>query len=345
VINKNGLLTSMNPEAERLLGWKEAELLNKNIHDVIHCKKADGTLLSSKECPVHDLIKNGGRYSSEDEMFTRKDGGIFSASVVASPILEGENILGAVIAFRDITERKKLQDEFLRLQQLESIGILAGGIAHDFNNLLQAIMGNISFAKMLLPPQDKVSSILDEAEKAAYRARELSYRLITFSKGGSPVKTTVSIAKVINQAVKFSLRGRKCKLELSIPDQLLLVADENQMLQVFNDMLTNACEAMPEGGLLRISVKDAIVSEQDNLPLPAGKYLKISIQDTGCGIPEKQLARIFDPYFTTKEMGSSKGMGLGLSICHSIIIKHGGHITVESKVGEGTTFHIYLPTS
>jgi PAS domain S-box-containing protein len=247
---------------------------------------------------------------------------------------------------QDITERKMMEAEVLKKQKLESIGILAGGIAHDFNNLLQAMMGNISLAMMLTNPKENTFPLLEQAMKASEQAKGLSYRLLTFSRGGDPVRRIVSVKTLLQESISLSLSGSNVACELSLPEDLdLFEVDKGQMNQVFNNLLINAKEAMPGGGTVEISAANVRITGSDNLPLKEGHYVKISLADHGIGIPAKHLPRIFDPYFSTKDRGSEKGMGLGLAICHSIITKHEGHIAVESKDGGGTAFHIYLPAS
>jgi len=242
---------------------------------------------------------------------------------------------------RDISERKKFEAEMARNDKLESIGILAGGIAHDFNNLLTAIFGNITLAKMYANRQSEVYKRLEESEKAAQRARDLTYQLLTFSKGGAPVKKTISLQELVKESASFVLRGSNVKCEFSFPGDLWPVeADEGQMSQVFNNLIINGAHAMSDGGTLQVYCGNVIVDQSD-LPLAKGKYSLISFMDHGTGIPKEHLSKIFDPYFTTKK----KGSGLGLSTSYSIVRSHGGHLMVESDMGIGTTFKIYLPAS
>jgi len=252
----------------------------------------------------------------------------------------GQPIALAAIS-RDISERKKLEEEMARGDKLNSIGILAGGIAHDFNNLLTAIFGNITLAKMYANRQSEVYRRLEESEKAAERARDLTHQLLTFSKGGAPVKRTISLQELAKESANFVLRGSNVKCEFSFPDDLWHVeADEGQISQVLNNIIINATHAMSEGGTVQMYCGNVFVDQSD-LPLAKGKYILISIMDHGTGITKKHLSKIFDPYFTTKQ----KGSGLGLSTSYSIVSGHGGHISVESYPGIGTTFRIYLPAS
>ena len=246
----------------------------------------------------------------------------------------------------NITERKKMEEEILKAKKLESVGTLAGGIAHDFNNLLQAILGSISLAKMHADPGDKIHKFLDTAEKVSMRASDITKQLITFAQGGAPVKRTMYIGEFIKNTVHFFLSGSNVTAKLCIESDLTPVdVDEGQIRQVIHSIVSNATEAMPEGGILTIAVENVDIDVTDELPLSEGKYARVTLSDCGTGIPGENISRIFDPFFTTKEMGSQKGTGLGLAVSYSIIKNHNGLITVESGVGVGTTFHIYLPAS
>ena len=228
------------------------------------------------------------------------------------------------------------------MEKLESIGTLAGGIAHDFNNILTSILGNITLAKMSLQSPDKIIRRLGEAEKAVGNAKNLTQQLLTFSRGGSPVKKTASILELVRDTCEFAARGSNVRCEFSIPDDIYPVdVDVGQISQVISNLIINAEHAMPEGGVIRVRLENVSVSEGDGLSLKDGKYLKLSIKDQGVGIPAKILPKIFDPYFTTKQ----KGSGLGLATAYSIVKNHEGLITAESEPGVGTTFHIYLPAS
>ena len=242
----------------------------------------------------------------------------------------------------DITERKKAEEELLRAQKLESLGILAGGIAHDFNNILTTILGNVSMARMQVAPEGEPFEMLSEAETASIRAQKLTKQLLTFAKGGAPVKETTSIKDILKESPSFVLRGSKSRCEFSIAEDLWPAEiDVGQISQVINNIVINANQAMPEGGIIQVAAENLIINAGHGLPVNPGRYIRISIKDQGVGIAEKHLKSIFDPYFTTKHDGS----GLGLATTYSIIKKHEGHITVESRLGVGTTFHIYLPAS
>ncbi len=243
---------------------------------------------------------------------------------------------------RDVSDKKRVEEEMLKAQKIESIGILAGGIAHDFNNLLTGVLGNISMAQMHLSPEQTPYTRLAAAHKAAARAQDLTRQLLTFSTGGAPIKKHGSIGALLKDWATFGLRGSTVRPEFAIPAGLWFVEmDEGQISQVVNNLIINAAQAMPEGGTLRIACQNVEIQKGHRNALPKGKYVKISISDKGQGIPPELLPKIFDPYFTTKPHGS----GLGLATSYSIVAKHGGLLTVESELGVGTTFHFYLPAS
>ncbi|MBC7963724.1 MAG: PAS domain-containing protein, partial [Steroidobacteraceae bacterium] len=246
----------------------------------------------------------------------------------------------------DITEHKRLSDEINRAHNLESVGLLAGGLAHDFNNVLNIIYGNISFARMLAGDNTAIVEPLADAEEACERAKELGIRLQAFSQGSSPAKTSIALPAIIEDAAGAAFKGSNILHSLSAADDIFPVeADPRQIRQVFENLLANAKEALPDGGTVRIGIENCVVDGNSGLPLGSGRYVCIALQDDGRGIPEEHLPKIFDPYFSTKDTYSQRGMGLGLSTCHAILKRHGGHISVESKSGIGTRVTIYLPAS
>ena len=240
----------------------------------------------------------------------------------------------------EISQKKRMENELLRMQKLESIGVLAGGIAHDFNNILTGIMGNLSLLRFHIFPGDKAYKMLEGAEKASLRARDLTQRLLTFAKGGEPVKKLSLLTDLIKESCEFSLSGSKTECHYFFDPELWPVeVDEGQISQVINNLALNAIQSMPEGGNIEVDCRNFEIAKDGYLPLLPGQYIRISIKDSGMGISPEQLAKIFDPFFTTKERGS----GLGLTTSYSIIKKHGGHITADSATGAGTTFNVYLP--
>lgn len=325
-----------NSVGEQFGGIPTAQLLGQNC-----CKLVHGSEGPLPGCPFEKMLHTRQRETIE---LQSPDGDRWLTITVDPVIDDHGNLLGAVHIVRDITEQKKMEEELLKAKKLESIGILAGGFAHDYNNLLTAIIGNMSLAKLYLKPDDKAFKPLKEMETAAIRAAELTKKIITFAKGGEPVKKAASISQLLKSRVEHALSGSDIKCELAIPDDLWPIQiDEYQIGEVINNLVINAAEAMPRGGTIKATAENVRIAEENTLWLKKGKYLKISIEDEGAGIPDEVLEKIFDPYFSTKEMGTKKGMGLGLSICHSIIKRHGGHIGVESRVGVGTTFYFYLP--
>jgi two-component system, cell cycle sensor histidine kinase and response regulator CckA len=244
--------------------------------------------------------------------------------------------------FTDITKWESMQSEILKAQKLESVGILAGGIAHDFNNLLTGILGNISFAGLLLELSHPARKPLDHAEKASLRAAELAHQLLTFARGGQPVKKRVSVGKLVQESLSLALHGSKVRGDVDIPASVHAIeADEGQINQAFNNVIINAVQAMPSGGTLIVKGENVSLAAQNSAALPAGDYVTISFCDQGSGISHDELQRIFDPYFTTK----AGGTGLGLASVHSIVRKHNGKMEVDSTLGEGTTFTFYLPSA
>jgi len=290
---------------------------------------------------VFDIVMNGGSFVGEVKMLD-KDRKERDIHLRAYSIKNKEGkVVGLVGVHNDVTEKLLLEEERLKTQKLESIGTLAGGIAHDFNNLLQGVFGYISLAKMTSKNPEKSAAALEQAEKSLHQSVNLTTQLLTFSKGGEPTKKLIDLRPVIENTAKFALSGSRSDLRMNIPEGLWQAeADGGQLGQVIQNIVLNADQSMPVGGT--IAVATANMAEGDAL-LPAGltkgDYVMIAIQDTGAGIPEKYLSKIFDPYFTTKE----KGSGLGLATSYSIIKNHGGMIDVRTKYGEGSTFMIYIP--
>ncbi len=243
---------------------------------------------------------------------------------------------------QEIVKRETMEQDLLRAQKLESLGVLAGGIAHDFNNLLASIMNHVSLAMLDLDPSQEPYRQIEGAERAALRARDLTQQLLTFSKGGAPVRKVIQLGPVIAEASGFALRGSRVRSDLEIPRDLWPVnADEGQISQVIHNLVINADQSMPDGGVVAVHCRNVTVEEQGSLPLLPGRYVLITVSDQGSGIAEDHRNRIFDPYFTTKQ----KGIGLGLAMTYSIITKHEGHIRIASELGKGTTFSVYLPAA
>jgi PAS domain S-box-containing protein len=306
-----------------------------------HCEfeKRD---LPCPHCPGDVSLKTGGIAMVETEGVD-KDGNRIAVQIHTVPLPGKDGQPEAFIeVVENITERRLAEAERDKVQKLESLGVLAGGIAHDFNNILTGIMGNISFARMLVGEEHKAYKRLLESEKAAKRAGELTHQLLTFARGGEPVRTSVDVQQLIDEALSFALRGSNVKGSLVChPGIWQLDADPGQMSQVFNNLLINARQAMPLGGNVAVTAGNIEVHGGDPAPVVPGRYVRITVADEGSGIAPEHVSRIFDPYFTTKELGS----GLGLASLHSIIKRHGGAVTVSSLPGAGTTFTLFLPAA
>ncbi len=338
-----GKIIMINNAAETLTGWSAKDALGQPLKTVFNVAvdlaaqaRAQRGFRNEAQSILVNLPENASLHS--------KAGGEHVIEQVASPIRDNKNeVAGVVLVFRDITERQRNEAERRKAETLEQLGLLAGGIAHDFNNLLTAIIGNISLASLLLPPNDEMATRLNDAKNASMRARDLAQQLLTFARGGAPIKKAASIGKLIQDTVSFSLRGTHSRSEFSFGADLWPAEiDPGQISQVVANLVVNADQAMPNGGTLRVKC-DNFVYNSDTTPvipdLAPGDYIRVAIRDEGVGIPENCLKRIFDPYFTTKP----KGNGLGLATTYSIIKNHNGLITVESEVHFGSTFTLYLP--
>ena len=338
-LDQAGNFTFFNEQTEKVAGLKMKDWIGKSFVPLI----LDEDLPMITE--VFQKSLNGG-FLQYELRFKDQNKNILTIAVNTAPILKNGEINGIVSFGRDITEQKRLQEEVLKARKLESLGTLAGGIAHDLNNLLFAVMGNISLAEYDLKPEIGTSESLKAAEEACIKAKELSARLITFSKGGDPVKKMMSIDILLKDIVMSALSGSNIKPEMSISDDIRQVnIDEGQVKQVVRNIVANAKEAMNDNGQLTVSCENVDIAEEGYLTLSQGEYIKISFADQGSGISKENLGKIFDPYFSTKDMGADKGQGLGLTVSYSIIKKHGGLINVESKPGTGSIFSVYLPTA
>jgi PAS domain S-box-containing protein len=334
ILDPDLTIISVNPAIEKLPLVQP--IVGRKCYEVIHGRSEPCEVCSAR--PVFQT----GEPAEKVHMVNADDGSIIFMEIHAFPLLN--RVTGQVdhvIEFtRNITERKRAEEDWLRFSKLESMSILAGGIAHDFNNILTTILGNIDLAMLTRKLGEESMESLTHAEQACFRAQELSGQLLTFAKGGAPIKKAISLSILVRESVKLSLAGSKSSCEFSIPEDLWSVeADEGQINQVISNLLINADQAMPSGGIIKLGAGNVVVEEGSELPLPGGKYVKLTITDQGIGIPRKHLGKLFDPYFTTKQ----KGSGLGLATAYSVINKHSGSIKVESQVGVGTTFELFLP--
>jgi two-component system, cell cycle sensor histidine kinase and response regulator CckA len=335
-VAQDGMLKFVNPRCKTITGYSERELLSMPFSALVHGEDRE-MLLELHEKTVK------ARTLSGTHAFRIHDKERNMRWVEANAVLIDWGGRPATLNFiADVTAKRKMETELLKVEKLESIGILAGGIAHDFNNIVTAILGNISIARMYLPTKDKVFERLTEAEKACLHAQSLTQQLLTFSKGGAPIKKLAFISGMIRDACQFALRGSNVRCDFDFQENLWAVeVDGGQINQVIYNLVINAQHAMPNGGIIDVSAQNAAVSVEDGLPLGSGHYVRITVRDYGVGIPKSIVAKIFDPYFTTKNRGS----GLGLATSFSIVKNHGGLITVDSEEGVGTAFHVFLPAS
>jgi PAS domain S-box-containing protein len=337
-----GRVTLINRVGEALTGWSLEEALGRPLTDVFCI--IDRVTRKRRENPLKKAMEAGDVVRlADDTVLVSREGTEYIIADSGAPIFDREGkTIGLVLVFGDITEKWKMERELLKVQKLESLGVLAGGIAHDFNNILTALVGNISLAKMDLDQKDRIYRLLEGAERASWRAQTLTQQLLTFSKGGAPVKKSTCIPKLLHEWASFALRGSKARCDFAIPDVLWSAQlDEGQIGQVIQNLIINADQAMPEGGIITLRAENRELKGIHGLPLRPGRYVRVSVQDKGIGISDEHLPKIFDPYFTTKQ----RGIGLGLATAYSIIKGHNGHITVESQLGVGTTVHVYLPAS
>ncbi len=334
-VSSEGNFIRVNERFLEIIGYSEEEVLNVNFEDITHPE--------DKEISNPYLRKQlDGKIDSfrVEKRYVHKSGKAVWVNLFSSAVRdETGEIKYNVLAIDDITERKKAEAELQRIAKLESLGTLAGGIAHNFKNILASVSLNTGLAR--IKPK-KIDKYLDNIETSIDQASALATRFQTFSKGGEPVKELTNISKVIEIAESMALSGSNCAAKKYFATDLWSVnVDPKQMNETFMNLLINAKQAMPMGGEIELQAENITLAGNELADLPAGDYVKITIEDEGTGIPKDDLKYIFDPFYSTKETGH----GLGLSSVHFIIQKHGGHIKVYSEVGEGTSFIIYLPSS
>jgi PAS domain S-box-containing protein len=342
--DRKGHIVLINKIAEELTGWSQQESVGRSLNEILHLFDGkDGKDDRVEVDPVTEVLETGRQIEfPRDTFLISRDGSRKEIADSVAPIFDSNSlVVGVVLVFRDITERKHLEKEVQKIKKLESVGVLAGGIAHDFNNLLSAILGNINLTRLLIESDSRPDELLAEAEKASLRARKLTQQLLTFSKGGEPIRETTDLAEIISENATFVLRGSSTRYDLMVPNDLWQAdIDPGQIGQVIQNIIINSRQAMGEkGGHITINAKNC--SNCTDHHVLSKSCIHMSIKDDGPGMSPHILEKIFDPYFTTKEDGS----GLGLAICHSIIKKHNGILLVESTPGQGTHFTIKLPIS
>lgn len=345
--DREGKVSLLNQAAQRMTGWSHAEASGRHLDEILPlCEEG-----IDEERPLQPIAKVfaadqplsfPGRYR-----FSNRQGSSLILELTGAPVRSGPSgsapgeQSGVVVAFRDVSERVRIEEERSKTQKLEALGVLAGGIAHDFNNMLTGIVGNLSLARMNDLDEAGGSTYLDKAERAVERASALARQLLTFARGGAPLTSPASMAELVHEAAAFVLSGSNVRCATELADDLWPVeVDQGQISQVLSNLLINADQAMPSGGVIEIRAQNLTLVEATPL-LPAGRYVHLAVEDHGAGIAPRHLRQVFDPYFTTKPTGS----GLGLATVYSIVKKHGGAITVESDLGVGTTFDLYVPVS
>ncbi|HEY6000936.1 MAG TPA: ATP-binding protein [bacterium] len=347
-VNTAGVCTFCNPSCLRQLGLvREEDLLGRNMHDLVHHTRADGSPYPEADCRIYLAYREARGVHVADEVFWRADGTSFPVEYWSHPVVQDGRVMGAVVAFVDISERTVLQQQLLQAQKMEAIGRFAGGIAHDFNNMLMAIVGYASLGRELAGRGTRQEHYCDQVLAAAEKAGELTWQILAFSRKQVMQMAPVDVNGVILGMGKIIARllGEDIQVSLNLSGgRLVAVADKGQLEQVLMNLCTNARDAMPGGGRLVIATRamacDREAAAVHGLDAP-GHYALIEVADTGGGMDERTRQHIFEPFFTTKETG--KGTGLGLSIVHGIIRQHHGQIGVYSEVGKGSTFRLYLP--
>ncbi|MBI5590545.1 MAG: PAS domain S-box protein [Deltaproteobacteria bacterium] len=337
-----GKLTYINPEGLKMSGYSESEISALSLSDILTSDQFDAIVSpdSGSDDQKKGLILHGAQ-------FLTKTGSVVPVEVSSATLIKENQLYGFLLTARDVTWRKEIEEDHKQIEKLEAIGVLAGGIAHDFNNILMAIVGNVSMVKQYAGKWDSIFPLLAAIEEACRRASDLTHQFLTFSSGGKPLKEKGSITGILRGSSAEVLKDSAISCLIHIADDLSDVEIDPQLIRhVISNIVANAREAMPSGGVLSIYADNFLLRQDSpiaDLPLLPGHYVRVTLRDEGVGIAETQLSRIFDPYFSTKEIGTRKGKGLGLTMVHSIIQKHHGHIQIQSLPGKGTTVMLYLP--
>ncbi len=336
----NGTVTLLNKVAEDLTGWTQAEAVGRDLNEVFHI--VNEKTRKPVQNPVEKVLSMGKIVGlANGTMLIARDGREYIIADSGAPIKDAQGaIVGVVMVFRDVTQKRRWEEERRRLQSFETLELMAGGIAHDFNNLLTGVLGHLSLLAYELPEDFAGIKHVEDAQRSVLIARDLVTHLSLIAKGSAPVRENAPIADVIKASSELSAAGSNVQIEVDIAKDLWpVVCDTNQISQAIQNIVINAVQAMPAGGRVVIRAENNMVLERDNIPLPPGKYVKISVTDQGVGIHPKYIDKVFDPYFTTKQ----KGSGLGLSIVYSVVTRHNGHVDIQSRLGSGTRVTIWLP--
>ena len=329
---ESGRIIDINRQFEKISGFTREELVGKRYADY-------GLVEADNRGRIVEIIKTQGAIKGYEMVARTRDGKtlqlVYNGELIS---IDGRPTILSII--EDVTEKRRQQEQELKTQRLEALGVLAGGIAHDFNNILTGILGNLSLARTSSDLTPQTASRLEACEQACTRASHLSHQLLTFAKGGAPQKRILALIPFLEETVPFALHGSNVKPVMTIPEKMYSIeADPGQLAQVFSNLLINAAQAMPRGGEIKLNALNLDLPESNIFFLPPGRYVQIRVEDHGCGIPRELLEKIFDPYFTTK----AQGTGLGLTTVYSIVRRHGGGVWVDSTDGVGSVFTILLP--
>ena len=337
ILDQHGIVQS-NPALCRMLGVEARALLGRTMHDLTHPDDLQASVQASEamqrgELPLLQLEKR----------YVRDDGTVLHARTTVTQGRGAPELPPmSFVMIEDISERKAMEEDLLKVQKLESLGVLAGGIAHDFNNMLTGVLGNVSMVRDQLPANSPLRTHLERAETAARRARDLTLQLQTFASGGEPMRRVLRLEDIVRESIELCFRGSRALPSIRVaPGLPLAELDAGQVAQALNNLFINAIQALPQGGTVEVEVDANSLEPGELPPLHSGRYLRITVSDQGTGIPPRHLERIFDPYYTTKR----SGRGLGLATAYSVVKRHGGHILVASELDKGSTFTIYLPAS
>ncbi len=344
VENPDGVLVYVNRTAREVLGLEvgdrngEGELL----YGKLRLFTWEGAPVRTQQGPIADAVRRGQPIGYVQRLMRTLHGRGIYCLVEAIPWLDNGEQGGVLYALRDVSDIRRAQEEILKVRRIEALGVFAGGIAHDFNNILTIVLGNLSLARAEIATGSECDGLLESAEHACQQAAGLTRQLLTFSRGGAPVTRSVALGGLLEEASGYVLQGSRVKVDLHLPEDLWPIeADAGQIHQVITNIVLNASQAMPDGGSVEVQAENLRVGRGELAPLRTGNYVHLVIADHGTGIATGDLEHIFEPYFTTK----ADGHGLGLATCWSIVRRHGGHIRVQSRIGEGTLFHVYLPSA
>ena len=342
-LDTRGTVNYVSPRIDTLSGYSASEIIGKNMMEFVYRDDRAAVAENFRELTME------GHIQPHEYRLIDKHGETRWIRSSSRLIYQDEKVSGVQGVFTEITQSKRVEEELRHAQKMEAIGTLTGGIAHDYNNLLAIIMGNLSMAQEETEPHSFTTKFLNRIEEASFRARDLTHQLMILSRGGYPMKERGSIQGLLKETPGQVQAHDGIDCVFSIQDDLWpLEHDSSQMHYAISNILMNAVEAMPQGGTVTLQAENQVIEKKGKdsaLPLNEGKYVRVSIKDEGGGIPEKHLTKIFDPYFSTKDRGVQKGMGLGLTTAYAVVQKHGGHIMVDSTIGVGTIVTIYLPTT